>query len=227
MMNTGTRSRLAATLTLVSASLVAGCAHVSHEQFEAEIAALRAEPGNVGQGDGGEAARRTEARMNQLSARVDALARGLSELQREFDNVTVDRTGTSVRFDVPVYFEFDKATLREEDLPVLDRFGQVVSEYYPDGLFTVEGFTDPSGSAAYNLALGQRRADAVRRYLISDGGFRADRVRAVSYGEAPNRMVSPNLSGPSAGIENRRVALVLEHVDLGDRALLTAGGGGR
>ena len=227
MMNTGTRSRLAATLTLtlVSASLVAGCAHVSHEQFEAEIAALRAETGNGGQGDGGESARRTEARMNQLSARLDALARGLSELQREFDNVTIVRTGSSVRFDLPVYFEFDRATLRPEDLPVLDRFSQVVAEHYADGLFTVEGFTDRAGSAAYNIALGQRRADAVRRCLISDGGFQPDRVRAVSYGEAPNRMVSPNLAGPGVGIENRRVALVVEHADLGDRVIVAAGGG--
>ena len=103
-----------------------------------------------------------------------------------------------------------------EDLPVLDRFSEVVAEHYSDALFTVEGFTDRAGSVEYNLALGQRRAEAVRTYLINGGGFPAERVRAVSYGEAPNRMVSPGLAGRGVGIENRRVALVVEHIGLLD-----------
>jgi len=218
-------SRLAATLTLVSASLLAGCAHVSHEQFEAEIAALRSEVEQGGQRDDEEVARRTAARMNQLGARLDAVARGLSDLEREFDNVSVQRTSSTVRFDVPVYFEFDRDVLRPEDLPVLDRFSEVVAEHYSDALFTVEGFTDRAGSVEYNLALGQRRAEAVRAYLINDGGFPAERVRAVSYGEAPNRMVSPGLAGRGVGIENRRVALVVEHIGLSDAVVVASDGG--
>jgi peptidoglycan-associated lipoprotein len=95
---------------------------------------------------------------------------------------------------------------------VLDRFSSVVSEYYPGALVTVEGFTDQSGTAAYNLQLGRRRAQAVTEYLATAGGFGADKLKAVSYGEARNRQVVPGAKGPGdRGIENRRVTLVIDH----------------
>jgi hypothetical protein len=75
---------------------------------------------------------------------------------------------------------------------------------------TVEGFTDPSGSAAYNKELGQARADAVKEYLGSSLG--GTTVRAVSYGEASNRQITPGAQGPGEeGLENRRVALVIDY----------------
>ena len=77
---------------------------------------------------------------------------------------------------------------------------------------TVEGFTDQAGSAEYNRLLGQRRAEAVRHYLVTTGGLQATNVRAVSYGEAVNRQVAPGATGPgAAGMENRRVALVVDY----------------
>ena len=168
--------------------------------------------------------RRTEARLARLEGRLDGLARGLSQLEREFD-VTVQRLETAVRFDMPVYFAFDRANLRPEDLPVLDRFAGVVGEYYPDALLTVEGFTDPSGSATYNLALGKRRAEAVQRYLIETENFSPEHVRTVSYGEDTARLVSPGQSGQKAGWENRRVVLVIEHVGYGSDTPMIIGGG--
>jgi peptidoglycan-associated lipoprotein len=186
---------------------MAACAHVGQEQFDTELAALRAE---IEQATG-DSNRRTEAQMAQLEARLDGLARGLSQLEREFD-VSVQRFETAVRFDMPVYFDFDRANLRPEDLPILERFAGVVDEFYPDALLTVEGFTDPSGSDAYNLALGQRRAEAVQQYLIESENFSPEHVRAVSYGEDSSRLVAPGQSGQEAGWENRRVVLVIEHV---------------
>ena len=77
---------------------------------------------------------------------------------------------------------------------------------------TVEGFTDPAGSAAYNQRLGQRRADAVKEYLATAGGFTSETLKAVSYGEVKKRQVVPGAKGPGDdGIENRRVALVIDH----------------
>jgi peptidoglycan-associated lipoprotein len=166
--------------------------------------------------------RRTEltaAQLARLEARLDGVARGLNALEDEFE-VTVQRLETAVRFDMPVYFGFDQASLRPEDLPVLERFASVVGEYYPDVLLTLEGFTDPSGSPEYNLDLGRRRAEAVGRHLVETEGFESNRVRAVSYGEDTRRLVAPGRSGPEAGWENRRVVLVIEHLDyVPDRAL--------
>ncbi len=216
----GLRPRLIRGAALTFAVITAACAHVGQEQFDTEMAALRAEMEQTASGSN----RRTEAQLARLETRMDGLARGLSTLEREFD-VTVQRLETAIRFAMPVYFAFDKADLRPEDLPVLDRFAGVVGEYYPDALLTVEGFTDPTGSATYNLALGQRRAEAVQKYLVESEDFPLERVRAVSYGEDTARLVSPGLGGPEAGLENRRVVLVIEHLDFETGPSLVSGGG--
>lgn len=212
MMGSAVKPRLAAALALVFAVLAAACAHVGREDFEEEIAALRAELEGQDSGDSGMEIRNA-AQIAALSARLDRLSDGLSDLAGEFD-VTVERLESAIRFDVPVYFDFDRDELRPQDLPVLARFGDVVLEYYPEVLLTVEGFTDRAGSPEYNLDLGQRRAEAVRLYLVETAGFRADRVRAVSYGEDPERLVFPDQAGQDKGIENRRVAFVVEHLGM-------------
>ena len=60
----------------------------------------------------------------------------------------------------------DRARRRQA---ALDRFASVVPKYYPGSKVTVEGFADPAGRAQYNLALSQRRAEAVRSYIASQG----------------------------------------------------------
>ena len=212
------RPRLIRGAALTFAGITAACAHVGQDQFDAEVAALRAE---IEQATG-DSNRRTQAEFAQLEARLDGLARGLSELEREFD-VTVQRLETAVRFDMPVYFAFDRANLRPEDFPVLERYAGVVGEFYPDALLTVEGFTDPSGSATYNLALGKRRAEAVQRHLIETENFSPEHGRAVSYGEDSSRLVAPGQGGPEAGWENRRVVLVIEHVGYGSDTPMGSG----
>ena len=215
----GLRPRLMRGAALAFVGVTAACAHVGQDQFDTEIAALRAEIGQAA----GDSSRRTQQQLAQLEARLDGITRGLSQLEREFD-VTVQRLETAVRFDMPVYFDFDRANLRPEDLPVLERFAGVVEEFYPDALLTVEGFTDPAGSTAYNLALGQRRAEAVQRYLIESENFSPEHVRAVSYGEDTSRLVAPGQSGQEAGWENRRVVLVIEHLGYEKETPITLGG---
>lgn len=212
------RARLIKGSVLALVGITAGCAHVGQEEFDARITALEAQM-EQSTSDSNRRTELTAAQLVRLESRLDGLARGLNALEDEFE-VTVQRLETSVRFDMPVYFGFDQASLRPEDLPVLDRFAGVVEEYYPDVLLTVEGFTDPSGSPEYNLDLGRRRAEEVQRHLVETEGFAANRVRAVSYGEDTRRLVAPGRSGPEAGWENRRVVLVIEHLDfVPDRAL--------
>lgn len=225
-MRTETTSSRRAAVALALAASVAACAHVGQDQFDTEIASLRDQ---MVQGDEAnrqsvdELGRRSEEQLAELSARLDGLVQALTEMQSEFD-FTVQRLETAIRFDVPVYFGFDEATLREGDLSVLDRFSSVVSEYYPTALVTVEGFTDPAGSVEYNRQLGLNRAEAVRTYLVESGGFVAEQVRAVSYGEDEGRLVAPGQAGHEAGWENRRVAFVVEHLGtVSNDALVTDG----
>lgn len=116
----------------------------------------------------------------------------------------------ALRFSTPVHFAYDRAEIRQQDRGFLDRFAWVIREYYDDATVTVEGFTDSAGSVEYNQRLGQRRADAVRGHLVQNGRLSGDRVRAVSYGEAPNRLVDDQRGPGDTGIQNRRVALVVD-----------------
>ena len=101
--------------------------------------------------------------------------------------------------------------LSAQRLSTSHRWTKVVRQYEPNVVVTVEGFTDPAGDPAYNQQLGQRRANAVREFLIADGGLHPDRVRAVSYGEDERRLVTPGAWGEQ-GSANRRVSLVVDYV---------------
>ncbi len=188
-----------------------GCAaKVKQEDFNNEMARLREE---IQAGDRQLAGRidQTNASVTEQSRRIDALEQELQAFRSEYQ-VSLEKVQGMLKFNVPVHFEFASSELREADLPALDRFASVAKQYYPGALITVEGFTDPAGSAAYNQRLGQRRAEAVREYLGTAGGFSADKLKAVSYGESRNRQVVAGARGPGEeGVENRRVALVIDH----------------
>jgi peptidoglycan-associated lipoprotein len=186
---------------------------VSQEDFAAELAAVRQEMRAGDQAAETAATQAANQRMQageqRMEARIAALERGLESLGDQFQ-VAVERFESAIRFNTPVHFAFDETTIREADYPLLDRFAEVVRENYAGALITVEGFADPVGSAEYNKQLGQGRAEAVKTYL-QDSGLPADRMRAVSYGEAEERQVVPGASGPGdSGWENRRVALVVD-----------------
>jgi peptidoglycan-associated lipoprotein len=194
---------------------LSGCAaKVKRDEFNTEVARLREE---MQAGDrqvatqlGGRVDSTNQA-VADHTRRLEALEQELQAFRSEYQ-VSMEKVRGMLKFNVPVHFDFASSELRDSDRPVLDRFASVVKEYYPGALITVEGFTDPAGSAVYNKRLGQHRADAVKEYLATAGGFTSDSIRAVSYGEVRNRQVVPGAKGPGeAGIENRRVALVIDH----------------
>ena len=80
-----------------------------------------------------------------------------------------------------VYFDFDKADIREQDRALLSKNADALKRF--DFLrITVEGHCDERGTVEYNLALGERRAKAAHDYLVSLG-VPADRLKTVSYGK--------------------------------------------
>jgi len=80
-----------------------------------------------------------------------------------------------------VYFPFDVSAVQEEDKPVVLAHAKYLSEH-PDRTMRVQGNCDERGSNEYNLALGQRRAESVKKMLIL-GGANASQITTVSYGE--------------------------------------------
>jgi peptidoglycan-associated lipoprotein len=87
---------------------------------------------------------------------------------------------TSISELKPVYFDFDKADIGPAQTAVLGENLRWLKSN--DLLVLVEGHADERGTNEYNLVLGERRAKAVRDYLVSQG-VEADRVNSVSYGE--------------------------------------------
>jgi peptidoglycan-associated lipoprotein len=79
------------------------------------------------------------------------------------------------------YFDFDKADIRSDARAALAKTADFLRNY-PQVKVVVEGHCDERGSTEYNLALGDRRAAAVKQYLVSLG-IGADRMSTVSYGK--------------------------------------------
>ncbi|MDZ7781079.1 MAG: OmpA family protein [Gemmatimonadota bacterium] len=206
-----TSPRLAMMAGLGMVGLTSACSTVSPDELDSDLSALRAEMMEEMEAGDEQVTQEMDGRLSSIEQRLSQLESDLSQMERDFE-VTVQRLEEQLRFDVPVYFGFDDATLTADARPILDRFAAVAEEYYPEALITVEGFTDPSGPAEYNQQLGQRRADTVRDYLVQGASVGDERVRAVSYGENSNRLVQPDETGPGqTGWQNRRVVLVIDH----------------
>jgi len=98
-----------------------------------------------------------------------------------------------------IYYEFDRSEIRADSAKVVDANAQYLRDH-PEVKVKVEGNADERGSREYNLALGQRRADAVQKRMTILG-IPTDRIETVSYGKE-----KPKAAGhdESAWSENRR-----------------------
>lgn len=139
---------------------------------------------------------------------IDNLSQQMQQRFAAYD-AKIAEMGGRVRVDTISHFAFNDATLRDQDKPLLDDFAKIVSAHYPQALVTVEGFADAAGGRGYNVRLAHARSEAVRDYLVKNGGLAADKVRTVSYGKAENRQVLKGKWGDGAE-SNRRVTLVVD-----------------
>ncbi len=112
-------------------------------------------------------------------ARMEAERRRREEEERRRLEAARERVMTVLA--ERVHFDFDKSDIRPDAEEVLQRKVTVLREY-PGIELRLEGHCDERGSNEYNLALGQRRAEAVKRYLVSYG-LSAGRFTTISYGE--------------------------------------------
>jgi len=94
-----------------------------------------------------------------------------------------ETSGTKVADLDTVYFDYDRATIRDDQKPALRADAAVIRGNSDWRQVVVEGHCDERGSEEYNLALGERRANSVKQYLI-DSGVPASRLDTVSFGES-------------------------------------------
>lgn len=104
-----------------------------------------------------------------------------------------------------VFFGFDSSTLSPDARAILDRQATWMAKY-GNVKVTVEGHCDERGTREYNLALGERRATAVRNYLVAKG-VAADRVSTISYGKERPEVLG---STEEAWARNRRGVTVVQ-----------------
>lgn len=148
-----------------------------------------------------------EAQLGKVRGDVVALRDELKAMRADF-GAKIAMLENGLQFMMPVNFAFNDATVRPEDGPVLTRFAQIASKYYPGSKITIAGFADPAGSKQYNLMLSQRRATSVRNFLVARG-LTTSPLQTVGYGES--RQVAPGAWGNEPGAQdNRRVVFVIE-----------------
>jgi len=101
---------------------------------------------------------------------------------------------------LPIRFGFDSAQVLPESMPALEAVASGIKLAGPDARILIEGHTDAVGSDAYNLTLSEKRALAVKTYLVLQHGITADHLRTLGLGKsaliAPEKPLAP---------ENRRV----------------------
>ena len=160
-------------IAFFSVALMAGCASTSNGDSANQAAA-----------DAAAAAAAAEA---EAKARAEAEAQARAEALAALKNV--------------FYFDFDQATLSAETRAALD--AQAAYLKGANNKIRLEGHADERGTRDYNMALGERRANAVANYLIINGVERY-RIEVVSYGEE-----RPVASGndDASHAQNRRVEL--------------------
>jgi len=101
------------------------------------------------------------------------------------------------------FFEFDRSSLQQSDLRALEMHAMILRDN-PERAIVVEGHADERGTREYNLALGERRANAIRSFLTA-AGVSSRQIETVSYGE--ERPDDPG-HNEAAWARNRRAVLI-------------------
>ena len=108
--------------------------------------------------------------------------------------------------DDAVKFGLNRSELSPEAKAALDAFADKIAKENKNVYIEIQGHTDNIGSAAYNLKLGQARAETVMRYLNMQHGFPLHRMNVISYGDSKPIADNKTKAGRA---QNRRVALVV------------------
>jgi outer membrane protein OmpA-like peptidoglycan-associated protein len=144
------------------------------------------------------------------STRYMLTATGAGGSRTEWASVTVNAPAPAPatpidRLTVHVNFDTNKSVIRKADLKDLRKALEFVRKY-PGCSISVEGHTDSTGKPTYNQGLSERRAAAVKKYLLDNGVTSADKITSVGYGET--RPIASNDTAEGK-FQNRRVEIVI------------------
>ena len=136
---------------------------------------------------------------------------GVAGLLRDL-NAKVSKTEIKFELAADVLFDFDKADLRKDAFPALEKAAKVIKEY-PKAPVTIDGHTDAKGDEGYNQRLSERRAASVKAWLVKNGGVEGKRITGRGLGEAKPAVPNTKQDGsddPEGRQKNRRVEITLK-----------------
>ena len=151
----------------------------------------------------------TNQRLQGVDSRVtevSALAKSAQEEAGAVAQRFANRNKYATLETKTVYFDFNKADLRDEGFSELEEIARALKAD-PNAVVELQGFADSRGSDAYNQRLTRDRVDAVVRYLVQRHGVELRRVYGVGMGKAPQ--TTGEASGRDALAKSRRVEIVL------------------
>lgn len=132
----------------------------------------------------------------------------VQETRRAMQALGARETGLEVVVELPadVLFDFDKAEIRADAAGALGQLATVLRGF-PNGTARLEGHTDAKGDAAYNQRLSERRAAAVKTWLVEREGLDAARLTTRGWGESKPAASNDDDAGRQ---KNRRVAVIIK-----------------
>ncbi len=130
-----------------------------------------------------------------------------SKKKNEIESEALDLLNTEMEKQSidKVYFGFDKSDLSELDLETLKKQAEWIQKH-PNITVEVEGHCDARGTREYNLALGERRAHSVKKYLVQTAGLNTETIGTISYGKERPAQLGDS---PEADALNRRAVTVV------------------
>ena len=150
-------------------------------------------------------------RETELKAKEEAAKRARAEEKKRFEDSLVAKKYPGIEGEVfesyllkDIRFGFDKYDIRPEDVEILRGNANLLMKH-PNVKIQIEGHCDERGTQDYNLALGERRANSVKRHLISLG-IADNRISTISYGE--ERPADPD-ENEEAWAKNRRAHFII------------------
>lgn len=146
---------------------------------------------------------RVDATGCELDSDKDGVVDRLDRCPNTPPGTKVDSAGCGITIRLEVTFDTNSANIKPESYAELDNFVEFMKQV-PAARGTMEGHTDNVGKDAYNLKLSQRRADAVKAYIVSKGGD-GSRIETKGYGESMPIADNKTADGRA---QNRRVQFV-------------------
>lgn len=154
---------------------------------------------------------RQRLELEKKSLQLQQKELDLEKARQEFQAQQSGRS-LSINLSGDVLFDYDKAVLKIAAEEALKKVAVVLSQF-PESKVTVEGYTDSKGTKAINMQLSRERAQAVKDWLVKNGGVTVANISVKGFGEqypiAPNANAD-GTDNPLGRALNRRVSIIVE-----------------